>query len=226
MPIRPVEKIDDNVKIRNALISVFNKTGLEDFVVQLLDVVPSMIMYSTGGTYKKLRGWIGNDNLIEVSKYTGMPEIAGGVLKTLHHKIYLSLLTETYSQEHQQDIKRENAVPIDLVVCNLYPFLDVIKREGVTFEDARGNIDIGGPTMIRSAAKNSLRTAMMIDPNEYPMFLQELKSNNGFIDFDTRIELMRRIFRHTSNYDATIADYMENVPTADIRKCYEIVGGK
>jgi len=224
--MRRVETIDGNVEVKKALISVFDKTGLEDFVVQLLGIVPNMIIYSTGGTYKKINEWVGQSNLIEVSEYTGMPETEGGLVKTLHHKIYLGLLTETYSEEHQRDLKRENAVPIDLVVCNLYPFSDVVSKKGVSFEDARMNIDIGGPTMIRAAAKNSLRTAMIIDPNEYPMFLQELKSNNGFIDFDTRIELMRRIFRHTSNYDATIADYMEKVPTADIRKCYKIEGGE
>ena len=146
-----VEKIDDLVKIKNVLISVSDKSGLEAFIPGLIEVNPEVLILSTGGTYSKIKEILGQKAdtcLKQVSDYTGQPETQGGLVKTLDFKIYLGLLTETYNDAHKADLKRTAALAIDMVVVNLYPFSETIARKGVTLEEARGNIDIGGPAMI------------------------------------------------------------------------------
>ena len=131
-----------------------------------------------------------------VSDYTGQPETQGGLVKTLDFKIYLGLLTETYNAAHQADLARTLAVPLDLVVVNLYPFRETIAKEGVTVEEARANIDIGGPCMIRASAKNYLRVASVVDPADYPMLLNELKNNAGRLSVTTRFGFAQKAFAH------------------------------
>src|SRR4030042_6242617 len=151
-----VTKIDDAVAIRRALLSVPNKAGLESLVPQLVESCAKLMIYSTGGTYASLEKILGpkaRQHLEQVADYTGQPEMQGGLVKTLDFKIYLGLLSETYNPDHQKDLQRTHAVAIDLVVVNLYPFRETIARPGVSPEEARANIDIGGPGMIRAAAK-------------------------------------------------------------------------
>jgi len=229
MVIRPVTDVDEYVKVQNILISVSDKSKLEEFISGLYSgILPSSPrIFSTGGTYNKLKDIIGKENqnkLIDISKYTGMPETEGGLVKTLHPKIYLGLLTETHCEEHQKDMKREGAIPIDLVICNLYPFSDVVKKEKVTFEDARGNVDIGGPTMIRAAAKNFHRVGVVVDPNDYDKILNVLGLWKGNLNWDIRVELMKKAFKHTAEYDAAINKYMEGVDSFNIRKEYTLHG--
>src|SRR6056297_990553 len=172
MSINTVSRIDDHVKLRRALISVSDKNGLEALVPELLRLAPDMEILSTGGTYKKIAGFLPDGTasaLVPVSEYTGQPETQGGLVKTLDFKIYLGLLTETYNESHQADLERTGAGPIDLVVANLYPFQQTVSQAGVTVEAARGNIDIGGPCMIRAAAKNFLRVASVVDPADYSL---------------------------------------------------------
>ena len=221
-----LEKIDANIKIQNALISVSDKAKLEDFVVGLLGINPDLMIYPTGGTFKEIYKWIGDDNLTQVSEYTGQPELAEGLVKTLHHKIALGLLTKTYSEPHQEALERENTFPINLVVCNLYPFSDVVGRGDATFEDAIKNIDIGGVQMIRAAAKNHRRVGVVVDPFDYDIVLQELERNNGLLSLDTRFRLMKKAFGHIAKYDVSIDCYMGSVEIDDMKKCYEIVGDK
>ena len=150
MAIRNVKgKITDLIRVENVLISVYDKTGLDFFVPELLNLNPRMRFMSTGGTYSKLREILGNShesNLMEVADYTGFPEMEGGLVKTLHPKIHAGILGERNNPEHQKYLQDlGNGVFIDMVVVNLYPFQDVVNSDA-NFEQARGHIDIGGPT--------------------------------------------------------------------------------
>lgn len=220
-----VEKIDDLVAVKNVIISVSNKSGLEDFVPKLVSTIPNVKIYSTGGTYSSIAKILGDkaqNNLIQISDYTGQPEMQGGLVKTLDFKIYLGLLSETYNDAHQADLKRTGAVAFDMVVVNLYPFKETIAKPNVTVEEARANIDIGGPCMVRASAKNYLRVAIVVDPADYPMILDELKNTGGKISLKTRFALAKKAFEHTAQYDRAIADYLVK-QTEDALKCYKIM---
>ncbi len=219
-----VDKIDELVAVDRVLISVSDKTGLETFVPQMLDINKDLKIYSTGGTYKRLQEILGKDAefcLEKVSHYTGQPETQGGLVKTLDFRIYLGLLTETYNESHQNDMKRTLSVNIDMVVVNLYPFKETISKEGVTPEMARSNIDIGGPTMIRAAAKNFLRVASVVDPSSYNDIISQMKDNDGQTTLEMRFELARKAFEHTAVYDRTISDYLQDKSIEEVQKCYD-----
>ncbi len=210
MSLNIVTEIDNRVPVRNVLMSVSDKTGLEAFVPALVKACPGVRIYSTGGTYKKVREILGADadkTLVAVSDYTGQPEMQGGLVKTLDFKIYLGLLSEKYNDAHQADLRRLSAQPIDMVVVNLYPFRETVAKPGVTPEMARTNIDIGGPCMVRASAKNYLRVASVTDPLDYPGLVQELSSHDGTLGLDTRFRLMKKAFSHTAEYDAAIAKF-------------------
>lgn len=223
MTINVVSKIDDQVKVRHALISVSDKTGLEQLVPGLLQINPDIRIFSTGGTFNRLREIMGPSAdrcLTQVSDYTGQPETQGGLVKTLDFRIYLGLLTETYNASHQADLQRTNSVAIDLVVVNLYPFKATIAREGATVENARGNIDIGGPCMIRAAAKNFIRVASVVDPGDYGRILDQLKALDGSTSLPMRYRLASKAFAHTAEYDRAIADYLAGRSEEQVRLCY------
>jgi len=223
MSINVVEKIDTFVTVKHALVSVSDKDGLDTFVPQLLEINPGLKLFSTGGTYNRLKEILGDRTetcLTQVSAYTGQPETQGGLVKTLDFKIYLGLLTETYNEAHQADLKRTGSVPIDMVVVNLYPFRETISRPGVTLEQARGNIDIGGPCMIRAAAKNFIRVAPVVDPADYGRVVSELRSHEGRLPLDLRFQLAGKAFAHTAVYDRTIADFLADHSIEDVRGCY------
>ena len=223
MTLNIVDRIDNDVKVNHVLISVSDKTGLETLAPRLLETNPAVRLFSTGGTYTRLRDILGaaaEDCLTQVSAYTGQPETQGGLVKTLDFKIYLGLLTETYNTAHQADMQRTQAVPIDMVVVNLYPFKATVAREGVTVEQARGNIDIGGPCMIRAAAKNFIRVASVVDPADYPRILDELAAAKGGTSLALRYELARKAFDHTAAYDRAIADYLAGQTADTVSTCY------
>ncbi|HMA66775.1 MAG TPA: hypothetical protein VKO20_03055 [Desulfosalsimonadaceae bacterium] len=223
MSINTVSRIDDHVKLRRALISVSDKNGLEALVPELLRLAPDMEILSTGGTYKKIAGFLPDGTasaLVPVSEYTGQPETQGGLVKTLDFKIYLGLLTETYNESHQADLERTGAGPIDLVVANLYPFQQTVSQAGVTVEAARGNIDIGGPCMIRAAAKNFLRVASVVDPADYSLLLDELAATGGSTTLETRAALAKKAFAHTAGYDTAIAEYLQGLSIDEIKNTY------
>ncbi len=207
-----VDKVDDWIEIRHVLISVSDKSGLETLVPGLLEINPEMHLISTGGTYRAIAEILGpeaaGERLTPVSEYTGQPETQGGLVKTLDFRIYLGLLTETYNEAHQADLERTGAVPIDMVVVNLYPFEATVARETVTVEQARANIDIGGPCMLRAAAKNYLRVIPVVDPADYVALLGALRMGEGALNLETRFIYARKAFRHTAAYDAAIADYL------------------
>ncbi len=219
-----VEKIDDFVKVKTILVSVSDKSGLETFIPGMVEINPDIVILSTGGTYGKIKEILGSkadDCLKQVSDYTGQPETQGGLVKTLDFKIYLGLLTETYNDAHQDDLKRTQALSIDMVVVNLYPFSETIAKSDVTCENARGNIDIGGPTMIRASAKNFIRVASVVDPSTYPSLLDTLKNNNGSLSLADRFGLAKKAFEHTAVYDRTIADFLAKQSNDDVSSCYQ-----
>jgi phosphoribosylaminoimidazolecarboxamide formyltransferase/IMP cyclohydrolase len=223
MSINYVEKIDAWVPVRRVLISVSDKSGLDTFIPQLKELLPELQILSTGGTFKRLQDILGNDStagLVQVSDYTGQPETQGGLVKTLDFKIYLGLLTETYNDSHAADLRRTGAAPIDMVIVNLYPFEQTIAREGVTAENARGNIDIGGPCMIRAAAKNFIRVASVVDPTDYGMILSQLNDHQGQTSLELRFQLAQKAFAHTAGYDRAIADYLSATAYDQIKGCY------
>jgi phosphoribosylaminoimidazolecarboxamide formyltransferase/IMP cyclohydrolase len=223
MSINIVNKIDDLVKIKNVLVSVSDKRGLEGFIPKLLEINPNIQILSTGGTYGRIESILGrsaDNNLTQVAQYTGQPETQGGLVKTLDFKIYLGLLTETYNEDHQRDLVRTSAVPIDMVVVNLYPFKETISKANVTVEEARGNIDIGGPCMIRASAKNFLRVASVVDPSDYKSILSEVDKNNGATSLELRYRLAQKAFAHTAIYDGQIADFLQQQNPAEVRGCY------
>ncbi|MCD4694578.1 hypothetical protein K8R62_04450 [bacterium] len=223
MTINNVEKIDDLVKVQRVLISVSDKADLEYLVPELLKINPDMEILSTGGTYNKIKKILGKEvgkNLTLVSDYTNQPETKGGLVKTLDFKIYLGLLTETYNDSHQKDLERTGAKPIDLVICNLYPFEETTKKAGINSEEIRGNIDIGGPCMIRAAAKNYLRVISIVDPKDYEELLNILEDYKGHTPLDFRVGLVEKAFIHTGDYDKIIAEHMTKIPFTKIKDAY------
>ncbi len=218
-----VQKIDDLVRLETVLVSVSDKRGLDTLIPALVKINPSIKILSTGGTFSKIQEILGDEaegRLQQVSEYTGQPETQGGLVKTLDFRIYLGLLTETYNDSHQEDLKRTSSMSIDMVVANLYPFKETIAKEGVTCENARGNIDIGGPTMIRASAKNFIRVASVVDPDSYAGIVESLEANNGCLNLADRFALSQKAFNHTADYDKTIAGYLGAMAVEDVKACY------
>ena len=223
MSLNIVTEIDNRVQIKNVLMSVSDKTGLEEFVPALVKSCPGVKIYSTGGTYAKVKEILGDKaegTLVAVSDYTGQPEMQGGLVKTLDFKIYLGLLSEKYNDAHQADLKRLEAQPIDMVVVNLYPFKATVAKEGVTPEMARTNIDIGGPCMVRASAKNYLRVASVTDPLDYGNIANELEAHGGSLGLDTRFKLMKKAFTHTAEYDKAISEFFTTRTWDDVNATY------
>lgn len=187
-----------------ALISVSDKTGIVELARELTDLGVEII--STGGTYKKLRE--AGIAAMEISELTGFPECLDGRVKTLHPVVHAGLLAMRSNPDHMRQLQELNIETIDLVIVNLYPFKATILKDGVTRAEAVENIDIGGPTMLRAAAKNYQDVAVVTDPADYAKILDELKQN-GEVSLDTKFYLMQKVFMHTSNYDTMIADYLK-----------------
>ncbi len=196
-------------RIRRALISVSDKRGLIPFVQALRSMDVSII--STGGTHAALCGaGIAAQTVADV---TGFPEILDGRVKTLHPKIHGALLAIADNEDHLRQQREHGIEPIDMVVVNLYPFEQTIAREGVTLAQAIEQIDIGGPSMLRSASKNYRHKAVIVNPDRYADIIAEMQANNGTLSEATCFALAREAFRHTSGYDAVIASYLERTAT-------------
>ncbi len=192
-------------KIERALISVSDKSGIVDLAKGLKG--HNIEILSTGGTAKLLRE--SGIDVIEVSDYTGFPEIMGGRVKTLHPKIHGGLLAVRDNVDHMNQIEKLGIGTIDMVVVNLYPFEKTVQAENVTQEQAIENIDIGGPSMIRSAAKNYKHVAVVVNPGRYESLLRELNENSGNLTIETRQQLVLEAFKQTSHYDRVIANFFE-----------------
>lgn len=193
-------------KISRALISVSDKTGVIEFARELRKFDVDII--STGGTAKALRE--SGIKVTDVSDITGFPEMMDGRIKTLHPKIHGGLLAVRDNPEHVAAMREHEIEPIDLVVVNLYPFEETIAREGVSLAEAIEQIDIGGPAMIRSAAKNSKHVAVIVSSEFYSPVIAELKQHDGSLTEDTRLKLARQAFNRTGAYDLRIAGHLTN----------------
>jgi phosphoribosylaminoimidazolecarboxamide formyltransferase/IMP cyclohydrolase len=189
---------------RYALISVSNKKGLVDFARSLSGLGYKIL--STGGTARTLRESL--ISVIDVAEYTGFPELFDGRVKTLHPKIHGGLLYKRNNSSHHTQAEIHGIERIDLVVVNLYPFAEAIQQSDCTHESAIEQIDIGGPSMLRSAAKNHASVTVLTDPDDYAKVLEELKNNNGETSAATRLMLAAKVFAHTAAYDAKIAEYL------------------
>ena len=190
--------------IRRALISVSDKTGIVDFARELTRFNVEII--STGGTAKALRD--AGINVRDISDVTGFPEMMDGRVKTLHPRVHGGLLAIRDNEDHVAALEQHGIQPIDMVVVNLYPFAETIKREGVTREEAIEQIDIGGPAMIRSAAKNARDVAVVVSPEQYGRVIDELNQNNGALSLATRNTFAQKAFEHTARYDIMVSSYL------------------
>ncbi|WP_378210589.1 bifunctional phosphoribosylaminoimidazolecarboxamide formyltransferase/IMP cyclohydrolase [Anoxybacteroides rupiense] len=193
------------MKAQRALISVSNKEGIIAFAKRLSELGIEII--STGGTKKALEQE--GIPVISISEVTGFPEILDGRVKTLHPMIHGGLLAIRDDERHSKQLDEHHIRPIDLVVVNLYPFQQTIAKPDFTFAEAIENIDIGGPTMLRAAAKNHQYVTVVVDPADYEIVLQQLEEN-GAVSHDTNLKLAAKVFRHTAAYDAMIAEYLTN----------------
>lgn len=194
-----------------ALISVSDKTGVVDFAKALSELGVEII--STGGTHQRLA-----DNGIKVmgiSEVTGFPECLDGRVKTLHPAVHGGILAMRDKPEHMKQLEDLNIETIDIVAINLYPFKETILKPGVTLEEAIENIDIGGPTMLRSAAKNHRDVVVICDPADYTKVIEELKQSNS-VSMDTKYRLALKVFQHTAAYDAMISDYLRKQIGAEL----------
>lgn len=193
--------------IERALISVSDKTGIVEFAKELQHL--GLEIVSTGGTSKLLKEH--GIEVVEISEYTGFPEIMDGRVKTLHPKVHGGLLALRDNEHHKQQMAELGIKPIDMVVVNLYPFEKTIAREGVSIEEAIENIDIGGPSMIRSAAKNYRHVIVIVNPKRYGFIIEELKANHNTVSEKVRFELAIEAFRTTGKYDRVIANYFDGL---------------
>jgi len=195
------------VKIQRALISVTNKSGVVEFAKALSDLGVEIV--STGGTARVMRE--GGVPVKDVSELTGFPEMMNGRVKTLHPKIHGGILAIRDNPEHAREMKENDIPAIDMVVVNLYPFEETVAKPDVTLEEAIENIDIGGPTLLRSSAKNFRYVTVVTDPNDYDLVLKEMQENNGKTTLKTRFRLARKVFVLTSRYDKAISEYLAGI---------------
>ena len=196
--------MEGGVKIQRALISVFDKTGIEDFARSLANMGVELI--SSGGTAKAIEA--AGIPVKDVKEWTGFPAMLGHRVVTLHPKVHGSLLCLRDDPEHQADIEKYGLEPLDLVVASLYPFEDAIAKEGCTLADAVEMIDIGGPTMVRAAAKNHKYVTIVTEPGQYAQVLDEMTANDGEIAFETRQSFAQTAFALTCHYDTVISRYL------------------
>ncbi len=192
------------MSIKQALISVSDKTGVVDLAQELNQ--RGITIISTGGTAKLLQN--AGISVIEISDYTGFPEMLDGRVKTLHPKIHAGILARNDLPEHQIAMEKSSFANIELVVVNLYPFSQTVAKPDCSLENAIENIDIGGPTMVRAAAKNYQKVTVVTNPQDYTLLLDEMKNNNGDVGIARRFQFAQNAFSHTAAYDSTISNYL------------------
>ena len=197
--------------IKQALISVSDKSGVVEFARGLERL--GVTLLSTGGTARLLRD--AGVEVTEVADYTGFPEMLDGRVKTLHAKVHAGILARRDLPEHVRALQAAAIPPIDLVVVNLYPFSATVARPECDLAEAIENIDIGGPAMVRSAAKNHQHVTVVTDPADYESLLNEMASAKGAVGSETRFRLARKAFSHTAAYDGAISNYLTAIGTKD-----------
>ena len=195
----------ENIAIRRALLSVWDKTGIIDFAGGLSELGVEIL--STGGTARALAE--AGIEIVEVDNFTGFPEMLDGRVKTLHPKVHAGILHRRDDESHLATMEEHGLEPIDLVVVNLYPFVETVARSDVTREEAIEQIDIGGPTMLRSAAKNHQAVTVVASPDRYEDVLSEMRANDGATTREMREALALEVFQRTAVYDRAISAYLE-----------------
>lgn len=201
----------DFVKIETAVISIHDKTGIKYFASELVKVNPEIKIISSGGTFAELNKVV-PDNIIDVSEYTGFPEMPGGLVKTLHPKVHGGILGNEAQEEYME---KHGIRKIDLVVVNLYPFR---KGAAISFEEARKNIDIGGVSLIEAGCKNFSRVSVCSDPAEYEIFLESLRRNNGTVELVTRLKLAKLGLSLLSSYLSAISSYFDRLTMEGLKE--------
>ncbi|PHR23943.1 MAG: IMP cyclohydrolase [Desulfotalea sp.] len=196
-------------KVERALISLTDKSGIEGFAKELASL--GIDLLSTGGTAKKLRD-AGLD-VMEVSDFTGFPEMLDGRVKTLHPKVHGGILNQRDNPEHQRQCADHGLKNIDIIAVNLYAFTKTVEDPNCSLIDAIENIDIGGPTMLRAAAKNFRDVTVIVDPTDYPKVIEEIKAT-GNTTLKTRFYLMKKVYALTAAYDTAISAWLEKVDVA------------
>lgn len=199
--------------IKRALISVTDKNGIDKLAKELSEMGVEIV--STGGTAKAIRAT--GVPVKDISELTGFPEMMDGRVKTLHPKVHGGILAVRENPTHMEQMRANGISSIDLVVVNLYAFEKTVAKQGVTLSDAIENIDIGGPTLLRSSAKNFRYVTVVVDPNDYDMLLKELKANNGATTLATRFNLARKVFATTAAYDTAITAYLATIDTSGLK---------
>lgn len=194
-------------KIERAIMSVTDKAGVVDFARSLSTFGVQIL--STGGTARVLRE--GGLTVTDISEYTGFPEMLDGRVKTLHPKVHGGILGMRDNPEHVKMMKEHGIENIDLLVINLYQFEKTVAKKGVTLKEAIENIDIGGPAMLRSSAKNFRDVTVVVDPADYGPVLKEMGDSGGATSLDTRFRLAKKVFQVTHQYDGAISAYLEKV---------------
>jgi len=193
-------------KIERALISLTDKSGIEGFAKDLAEL--GIELLSTGGTAKKLRD--SGLTVMDVSEFTGFPEMLDGRVKTLHPKVHGGILNQRDNKEHQQQCAEHGLKNVDLIAVNLYAFEKTVADPNCSLGNAIENIDIGGPTMLRAAAKNFHDVTVIVDPADYPRVIEEIREF-GNTTLKTRFNLMRKVYALTASYDTTISAWLEKV---------------
>jgi len=207
-------------RITRALLSVSDKTGLVDFAKALAGYGVELV--STGGTAKALKD--GGLTVIDVADLTGFPEMMDGRVKTLHPKVHGGLLAIRGNKEHAAAMEKHHIKPIDLLVVNLYPFEATVAK-GASFDDCIENIDIGGPAMIRAAAKNHIDVTVIVEPTDYEKVLGEMAQHSGMVSFELRQKLAAKAYARTAVYDAAISNWFATTLRDDAPD-YRAFGGK
>jgi phosphoribosylaminoimidazolecarboxamide formyltransferase/IMP cyclohydrolase len=192
-------------KIERAIISVTDKSGIVEFAESLSKFGVQIL--STGGTARAIRD--GGIKVTDISDYTGFPEMMDGRVKTLHPKVHGGLLGLRDNPEHVSMMQKYGIMPIDMVVVNLYQFEKTVAKDGVALEDAIENIDIGGPSMLRSSAKNFRDVTVIVDPVDYGVVLEEMEKMDGETTLETRFRLAGKVFQLTHQYDGAISAYLQ-----------------
>lgn len=191
-------------KIERAIISLSDKSGIQEFAKELQGFKVEIL--STGGTAKVLRE--SGLKIMDISEYTGFPEMLDGRVKTLHPKVHGGLLGIRGNPEHVKKMNEHGIQPIDMVVINLYPFEATVAKPNCTLEEAIENIDIGGPSMLRAGAKNYPYVTVIVDPADYQPILAEMKQGGGAVSPETNFRLAKKVYQLTARYDKAISEYL------------------
>lgn len=230
MNLNHVQRVDRMVPIRRVLVSTADKSGLVDFIRSVAQLTSqrdggegsSLEVFATGGTYRTLVDDAKGYSVTSVESITGQPELQGGLVKTLDFRLHTAILSERYNESHEADRRRLGIDAIDMVVVNLYPFARAVVGADATVETARSHIDIGGPTMLRGAAKNFLRVAAVCRPNDYDWVIARLRAQRGRLSIADRFRLAQTAFSHSAAYEAEISRHLATYSPDSVIAAYEV----